>query len=119
VVIAALVAVCGGLGALARFVVDDLIQERRLGSYPLGTLVVNLVGSLLLGIVIGAHASHRLELLVGTATLGSYTTFSTWIFEAHRAAEDGQPELALGSIGAAIVVGLAVAALGRALGEAL
>lgn len=118
-VIAALVAVCGGLGAVARFGLDGLVQSRVLGSYPLGTLIVNLTGSALLGLLAGLHASHDLLLVAGTATLGSYTTFSTWMLEAHRAAEDGQSQLAWWSVGLAVAAGLAAAAVGRAIGGAL
>ncbi|MGZ4203165.1 MAG: fluoride efflux transporter CrcB [Thermoleophilaceae bacterium] len=118
-VIVLLVAVCGGLGAVARFGVDGLVQSRVLGEYPLGTLIVNLSGSALLGLLVGLHASRDVLLVAGTATLGSYTTFSTWMLEAHRAAEDGQPRLAWWSIGVAVAAGLAAAALGRAIGGAL
>jgi CrcB protein len=119
VITAALVVVCGGLGALSRFAVDGLVQARWLGAYPVGTLVVNLVGSFLLGLLAGLHASHRIQLLLGTATLGSYTTFSTWMLEAHRAAEDGQSSLALQSVLYAVALGLAAAIAGRGLGGAL
>jgi CrcB protein len=123
VVTALLVVVCGGLGAVARFVLDDLVDERRAGTrageYPLGTLVVNLSGSFLLGLVVGLGASHRVQLVVGTATLGSYTTFSTWMLEGHRSAQDGDARLAWRSVVIALVTGLAVAWLGRVVGRAL
>jgi CrcB protein len=115
-VTALLVAICGGLGALARFGLDGVVQDRRAGSYPLGTLVVNLSGSFLLGLVVGLHASHEIQVVIGTATLGSYTTFSTWMLEAHRAAEDGQRELAWRSVIVAAALGLGFATLGRLLG---
>lgn len=118
-VIAALVAVCGGLGAVSRFGLDAFVQAQVLGAYPLGTLIVNLSGSALLGLLAGLHASHDLQLVAGTATLGSYTTFSTWMFEAHRAGEDGQTRLAWWSVAVAVLAGVLAAALGRTLGEAL
>jgi fluoride exporter len=118
-VIAVLVAVCGGMGAIARFGVDGLVQARVLGSYPLGTLIVNLGGSTFLGLLAGLHASHDLQLVAATATIGSYTTFSTWMLEAHRAAEQGQTRVAWWSVLIAIAGGLAAVALGRALGGAL
>ena len=113
------VLVCGGLGAVARFAVDGLIEKRISSQYPVGTLVVNLTGTFLLGLLVGLGASHRVQLLVGTATLGSYTTFSTWMLESHRSAQDGDPGLAWRSIAIALVAGLATAALGRAVGRAL
>jgi CrcB protein len=119
VIDAVLVAVCGGLGAIARFLVDGLVQRRLLGAYPVGTLVVNLGGSFLLGVLAGLHAPHRAQLVLGTATLGSYTTFSTWMLEAHRAAQDGERELAWWSVAIAAGLGLAFVVAGRALGRAL
>lgn len=116
---AVLVAVCGGLGAVARFLLDGAVDERAAVDYPLGTLVVNLTGSFLLGLVVGLGASHRVQLLIGTATLGSYTTFSTWMLESHRSAQDGEPGLAWRSVLIALGAGVAVAALGRAAGRAL
>ncbi len=114
-----LVAICGGAGALARFFVDGFIQSRRTGPYPAGTLLVNVSGAFLLGMLAGLHVSHRIELLLGTAVLGSYTTFSTWMLEAHRAAQDGQVALAVRSVAIAVVLGLAAVALGRVVGGAL
>jgi CrcB protein len=119
VVTSLLVAGCGGLGAVARFLVDGLVDERVAGEYPVGTLVVNLSGSFLLGLLVGLGASHRVELVVGTATLGSYTTFSTWMLESHRSVQDGDARLAWRSVVIALVTGLAVAWLGRVLGRAL
>jgi len=118
-VTALLVLVCGGLGAVARFAVDGLVEDHLPGEYPWGTLVVNLSGSFLLGLVVGLGAGHRVQLLVGTATLGAYTTFSTWMLESHRSAQDGESRLAWRSIFIALFAGLAVAALGRVVGRAL
>jgi CrcB protein len=119
VIDALLVIICGGLGACARFVVDSLVQSPRRSAFPLGTLVVNLSGCFALGLLLGLHASERATLLLGTATLGSYTTFSTWMLETHRPAQDGEPALAWGNLIVALVTGLAAAALGRALGRLL
>jgi CrcB protein len=119
VVTALLVTVGGGLGAIARFLVGGLVDERVAGDYPLGTLVVNLSGSFLLGLVVGLGASHRVQLLAGTATLGSYTTFSTWMLESQRSAQGGAPRLAWRSVLLALAAGLAAAVLGRVLGRAL
>ena len=84
VITAILILACGGAAAVARFVVDGMVQSRRLGEWPLGTLVVNLSGSLLLGLLAGLHLAHDTMLILGTATIGSYTTFSTWMLETHR-----------------------------------
>jgi CrcB protein len=119
VITALLVIVFGGLASLARFSVDTLVQSRRLGQFPLGTLVVNVGGSFLLGLLVGLHASDRAMTLLGTATLGSYTTFSTWMLETHRPTEDGEAGLAWRNIGVSLAAGLAALALGRAVGVRL
>ena len=116
---ALLVVVLGGAGAIARFAVDGAVQSRRLQEFPLGTLVVNLSGTFLLGLVVGLAAPHRTMELIGTATIGSYTTFSTWMLETHRPAEAGETRLAWANIAAGLVLGFAAILLGRALGRAL
>jgi CrcB protein len=109
----------GGLGAIARYLVDSAIQARVRSEFPLGTLLVNLGGCMALGLLTGLGASHGVSLLLGTATLGSYTTFSTWMLETHRPAQDGEPGLALGNVTVSLVAGFACAALGHAIGVAL
>ncbi|HWF50852.1 MAG TPA: fluoride efflux transporter CrcB [Solirubrobacteraceae bacterium] len=114
-----LVLLGGGLGSVARFTVGGLVDRRLPGKYPLGILVINLSGSFLLGLLVGLGANHRLQLLLGTAALGSYTTFSTWMLDARRAEEDGEPALAWGSVLIALAAGLLAVWLGRVLGHAL
>ncbi|MDN5762266.1 MAG: fluoride efflux transporter CrcB [Microlunatus sp.] len=84
--------VAGGIGAALRFVVDGAIRTRTSGSYPVATTVVNVSGSLLLGLVtglvLGAHLSHGWQLVVGTGLLGGYTTFSTASVETVRLFEE-------------------------------
>lgn len=116
---ALLVISCGGAGALARFAVDSLVQSNRSSEFPLGTLVVNLTGCFALGLLSGLHASHGAMRLLGTATLGSYTTFSTWMLESHRPAQDGEPGLAWQNLLVSLGSGLAAVAIGHALGRAL
>ena len=113
------VAALGGLGALARFGLDSAVQSRRLGEFPLGTFVVNVSGSFALGVLVGAGVKDDAFLLTGTAALGSFTTFSTWVFEAQRLAEDGEWRTAAGNLALSLGAGLAAAALGRTLGELL
>jgi CrcB protein len=119
VITALAVVLIGGLGAMGRFLVDSLVQTRRLGSFPLGTLVVNLGGCFVLGLLDGLGVSGRTMLLTGTAALGSYTTFSTWMLETHRPAEDGDAVLAWQNLVISLAAGFAVVALGRALGSRL
>ena len=113
------VAVFGGLGAIARFTLDGLVQGRLDTEFPFGTLVVNGLGSFLLGLLVGLQLSESDLLLAGVATLGSFTTFSTWMLETQRLAEDGEGGLALGNVVGSSALGLAAAGLGWAIGAAL
>jgi CrcB protein len=113
------VAALGSLGAILRFVVDTQIQARASDQLPLGTLAVNLGGGLVLGVLTGAHVGGDALLLAGTGFLGAYTTFSTWMFETQRLAEEGEGRIALGYVAASVAGGLACGALGWAIGALL
>jgi CrcB protein len=113
------VAALGGLGAVARFALDAAVSQRAGSAFPYGTLGVNLSGAFLLGLLAGAGVTGDALLLAGTAALGSYTTFSTWMFESHRLGEDGQLARMWLNLGGSLLAGLALAALGKALGGAL
>jgi CrcB protein len=110
------VALLGGLGACGRFLLDGAIAAR---AFPFGTLAVNVSGAFALGVLAGAGVSSDAYLLAGTATLGSYTTFSTWMFETQRAAEDGRSGVAVANVVVSVALGLGAAALGRAIGGGL
>ena len=110
------VALLGGVGALLRFGLDGLVASRAGGAeFPLGTFAVNVSGSFALGVLAGAAMHGDALLLTGTATLGSYTTFSTWMFETHRLGEDGSFAVAALNIVVSLAVGVCAAALGRAI----
>jgi CrcB protein len=113
------VVVLGGAGALARFLLDAAVERRTGGRFPLGTLAVNLSGALVLGLLAGVELGGDALTLAGTAALGSFTTFSTWMLEAHRLAQDGQFGPAVANLGCSVAAGLAVTALGLAVGGAL
>ncbi len=113
------VAVGGALGALARFRLDGWVSGRVATTFPLGTLVVNLTGTLPLGVLVGLSSPHRLLLVAGTGFLGGYTTFSTWMVESERLSEGGQAAAMLLNLAGSMVLGLGLAAAGWALGHAL
>ncbi|MBG6215030.1 CrcB protein [Cryobacterium sp. CAN_C3] len=98
VVIVAL-SVAGGIGAVTRLVFDGFLRSRVTTSYPLGTTVINVTGSLLLGLVTGLALAHAMplewRLILGTGFLGGYTTFSTASFETVRLAQQGRYAAAL------------------------
>jgi CrcB protein len=113
------VAALGAVGALARFLLDSAVAARTGGGFPLGTLAVNLSGAFLLGLLVGVALSGNAYLLAGTAALGAYTTFSTWMLETHRLGEEGETALLFANVVASATLGLLAAALGQAVGRVL
>ena len=107
------VVVIGGIGAVLRFLVDRTVSSRVGGSFPYGTLVVNLSGALLLGFLGGLALSHEQALLMGTAFVGAYTTFSTWMLETHRLAEERQLWPAAANIVVSVALGIGAAFCGQ------
>ncbi len=113
------VAALGALGALVRFLVDSAVASRAGGDFPLGTLTVNASGAFVLGLLVGIALEGDALLLAGAGAVGAYSTFSTWMLETHRLGEEGEPTLLLANILVSATVGLAAAALGRAIGGVL
>jgi CrcB protein len=117
------VALAGAVGAPARYLVDGLVQDRTEGPFPWGTLVINLTGSLLLGLITGAALYHALpklpRLWLGTGFCGAYTTFSTFTFETVELLESGERGTAVAYAAASLITGLAAAAAGLALAAAV
>jgi CrcB protein len=108
----------GGIAAIARFLLGGFFSAASGGRAPLGTLAVNLSGSVVLGVLVGAGMRGDAYLLAGTALIGSYTTFSTWMLESHRLAEDGAGRLAGLNLVGSLLLGVGAVALGRLLGGA-
>ena len=116
-----LVALAGGLGAVARFLVDAEIGRRASRApLPLGTVVINVSGSLLLGLVTGWWSVHTgdpdVRSLLGLGFLGGYTTFSTACVEAARLAGAGRAWSVLAHVAGMLVLSVAAAGLGFWLG---
>ena len=109
------VGVIGGLGSVARFTVHGLFPRDSDAGFPVGTLAVNLSGSFVLGLLAGAGLTGDAYLLAGTAALGSYTTFSTWILDSERLVRHRLAARAALNIGASLALGVAAAELGRLL----
>ena len=113
------VAVMGGLGAVARFVIDRSVATRIAGVFPFGTLTVNLSGAVLLGFLSGLALGQPAALLVSSGFVGAYTTFSTWMFETQRLAEERQYLPAAANIVVSVVAGVTAAWLGQWIAGAL
>ncbi|OBI49102.1 camphor resistance protein CrcB [Mycobacterium kyorinense] len=103
----------GGVGSVLRFVVDGAVARRAARAFPFGTLAVNISGAALLGFLGGLALSRHAALLVDTAFIGSYTTFSTWMLETQRLSEERQIWSAAANIVVSMVLGLAAALLGQ------
>lgn len=115
-----LVALAGGLGAGSRFVLDTMIRWRTSGRYPIGTMIINISGSFLLGLVTGFAVAGLLpdmaRIVAGTGFLGGYTTFSTASLETVRLAQQRRYGAALVHATVMLVGSLLAAAAGMAIG---
>lgn len=112
------VAGAAAAGAVCRYLLDSAIQRRHRGTLPLGTLVVNVSGSLVLGFVAGLAIHHGLDAtprsIVGAGFLGAYTTFSTFSYDTVRLIEEDAGAVALLNTALSLILGLAAAAAGLA-----
>jgi len=121
-----LAAVGGGgiLGANARYQLGEWIITRWGTTFPWGTLLVNLSGSLVLGFYL-TLATERFtarpltRLFVATGFLGGYTTFSTFSYEAMRLLQAGEPVRALLYVTGSLLAGIAAVIAGAAAARAL
>ena len=116
-----LIALGGALGAAVRFVVDSWVATRLRATLPTGTLVVNVTGSFLLGLLTGWAVAHGgggdVKAVLGTGVLGGYTTFSTASVEAVRLSRGGRGVGALVHATLMILLSLVAALAGLWLGE--
>jgi CrcB protein len=113
------VGLLGGIAAAARFAFDAELTVRLASPFPLGILVVNLLGALTLGVVAGAGLHGEAYVIVAGGAIGSFTTFSTWILDSHRLDIAGRADLAWLNIGVSLVAGFAAVVLGHWLGGVL
>jgi CrcB protein len=121
------VAVGGGIGAAARFMLDGEIRSRHSSGFPWGTFVVNVVGSFLIGVFstlfvalvdsgMPSSTALVLQLALTTGLCGGFTTFSTATVESVRLAQSGRMRLALANSLGTLMVTVAAAGLGMAVG---
>lgn len=119
-----LIAAGGATGALARYLVDGWVSDVTGAAFPFGTLLVNISGSFLLGLLFAMaierdllSAEVRAPLMIGF--LGAYTTFSTLMLESWRLIEDGAIMAGVGNLAASVALGLAAVVAGLTAGRAL
>ena len=116
------VAVGGAFGAVARFAIDGWVSERTGGLFPWGTLVINLSGAFLLGLLATlaidrSVLSPDIRPIAMIGFLGAYTTFSTWMLDCWRLMQEGAWALAAANLFGSVLLGLVAVGAGIALGR--
>lgn len=118
------IGVGGAVGAMARYALGDALAARFGRDFPYGTLVVNLTGSLLIGLILTllldrgmANSTSRQLLVVGV--LGGYTTFSSFSYETMTLLQDGRPARAALYVASSVLLGLAACYAGFLLARAI
>jgi len=119
-----LVATFGAAGAVSRYAVDGLFAEATAGRFPLGTFLINVVGSFALGVLVAVTTERLLigpdwRIALGVGFLSAFTTFSTYTYDTIRLAESSQWGFALANAFGMLALGLAAAFAGLALGRAI
>lgn len=120
IMLAVLVAVAGGLGAAGRFAIDGIVRSRLAMSFPLGTMIINLSGSLFLGLLAGlvtAGFPNQVQILAGTGFLGGYTTFSSASVETLRLIQERRAAAVIANGLGMVVLATALALLGMIIGR--
>ncbi len=112
-----LIGVAGGLGAATRLVVDGLVRQRVSSTFPWATVLINVSGSFLLGLLVGFGPRDGWHDIAGIGFLGGYTTFSTASLETAGLMLDRRPLAALANGLGVLVLCVAAAAVGYALGR--
>jgi len=106
------------VGAPARYMTDRIVQTRWDTKFPFGTLTVNVVGSLILGVIMAATLAGsptNLDILLGTGFCGALTTYSTFSYETVRLLQERATSTAVTNAVITVIVGIAAAAAGFAL----
>lgn len=113
----------GGIGTLGRYLVGLGAGKLTVGDYPLGTLLVNLIGSFAIGLLwnyfSSGDGSNHLRLLIMVGVLGGFTTFSSYAIECFNLYESGHTGLALTHVLANNIGGILLAFAGMSLGQTL
>ena len=119
-----LIALGGAGGAVTRYAVDSWVTARLGSAFPYGTLLINVSGSFLLGLLFAVilergvlPAELRPPLTIGF--LGAYTTFSTWMLESWALIEEGAWLAAIGNLGGSVLLGIAAVMVEIAVGRAV
>jgi CrcB protein len=96
---------------------DRAVQKRHEAVVPWGTVLVNLSGSFLLGVLTGVGMPSEVRLLVGTGFCGAFTTYSTFAYEVLMLTERGRGVHAVATLATSILGGLGAALIGFTVGS--
>ena len=112
-----LVALGGALGSVSRFLLGPALQRALNATFPIGTLLINILGSLILGFVMrlaieGVNVSPEARAFIAVGFCGGFTTFSTFSYETIRLLEDGEGWRAASYVLASVLLSLAAAFIG-------
>lgn len=112
----------GGLGAVLRYWVQGLVYDRMGSAFPYGTVLVNIAGCFVIGLLMVSMeerflASPALRLFLTVGILGGFTTFSSFSFETMALFRDGESALALANVGLSVLVCLCATWTGMKLGR--
>lgn len=118
------IAIGSALGGVARYLLGGFIQRLSAGTFPTGTLVINLTGSFLLGLLYryasdSAAITPEVRAMLTIGFCGGYTTFSTFTYETVRLLEDGESARAIAYVGLSVGLSLGAMVLGLAAGREL
>lgn len=113
------VAAAGGAGAVVRWMLEATVNRRTGGTFPWGVLVVNISGSFALGVVVAVAGTTPLADVIGTGFLGGYTTFSSVAATTALLADRRLHRAAILNASGSLVLSVAAAVAGIALGRAL
>lgn len=117
--IVVLVAAGAAVGAPMRYLLDRAIQTRHDSVFPWGTLTVNVLGCLVLGVLAGLPAPAPLSALLGVGFCGALTTYSTFSYETLRLLQNRTYLLATLNVVVSLVAGLGAAYVGITVAAAL
>lgn len=107
----------GAGGAVGRVALDGAVSRRTAGSMPWGTMAVNVLGSLVLGLLVGWGVDGDGRLILAGGLIGAFTTFSTWMLETQRLLEEGWDAAAALNLGLSVALGVGAIGLGWWLGS--
>ncbi len=105
----------GFIGAISRFILTRIIQQKRI--FPLGTLTVNLIGAFLLGLILGMQVEGHLYHLFGVGFMGAFTTFSTFNLELEQLRQKKRTVYFYSYLLVSYIFGIGLAIIGMIIGR--